>query len=64
MEMGKVRVCCLKLDIHSFQFSNLVPIFVTEKTVANTLNLLEIGINKLLRKLTKEKEKEKKVAIY
>ncbi len=32
--------------------------------VAKMLNLLEIGINKLSPKLTKEKEKEKEVAIY
>jgi len=35
-----------------------------KKTVAKMLNLLKISITKLLAKSTKEKEKEKEVAIY
>jgi hypothetical protein len=35
-----------------------VPIFITENVVAEMFNILEIGINKLLPKPTKEKEKK------
>jgi len=35
-----------------------------KKIVAKMLNLLEINITKILAKSTKEKEKEKEVAIY
>jgi len=36
-----------------------ILVFIIEKTVAKMLKLLKIGINKLLAKPTKEKEKEK-----
>lgn len=41
-----------------------VSIFIIIETVAEMLNLLKISINKLLSKPTKEKEREKDVAIY
>ncbi len=41
-----------------------VSIFIIIETVAEMLNLLKISINKLLNKPTKEKEREKDVAIY
>jgi hypothetical protein len=41
-----------------------VLIFITKKTMAKMLNLPKINISKLLAKLTKEKEREKEVAIY
>jgi len=41
-----------------------IPIFIIEKMVAEMLNLLEVGIIKLLTKPTKEKEREKEAAIY
>jgi hypothetical protein len=41
-----------------------VSVFMTKKTVAKMLDLPKIGINKLPTKPTKEKEREKEVAIY
>jgi len=41
-----------------------VLIFITKKMVAKMSQLPKIGFNKLLAKPTKEKEKEKEVAIY
>ncbi len=41
-----------------------VLIFIIEKIVAEMFKLSKIGINKLLAKLTKEKEKEKEANVY
>jgi hypothetical protein len=41
-----------------------VLVFIIVKTMAKMLKLPKISINNLLAKPTKEKEKEKEVAIY
>lgn len=42
----------------------VVSVFITEKMVVEMLQLPKIGLNKLLAKPTKEKEKEKKAIVY
>ncbi len=54
---------CFNLEIIELVMQG-ISIFIIKKMVANMFNLLEISINKLLTKPTKEKEREKEEAIY